>query len=141
MAVITNCAVLERHGIDIHGIEHLDLEVPVLTGLQRQGDVLVVPVKTRQDSGELVPSQGVTVVKGETSGGNAHILHALDGECYWQPSSDAATGLAQGWLTVPAGASATMIHTQEHNVLACGPGVYEVRREREFRNEWVRVAD
>lgn len=138
---ITNREVLSRHRVATNGIEHLDLPVPVLTGPQAQGDVLVVPVGVRSDPGARVPTSGVTVVRGETEAANAHILHALDGECFWAPSPDAESGLVQGWLTVPDGAAATLIHTQEHNVIAIGAGCFEVRRQREFAGEWRRVSD
>lgn len=140
-ATLTNGAVLSRHKITTDGIEHLDLEVPVLTEPQAQGDVLILPVAARKELGQLVPLAGVTVVRGETTGGNAHILHALEGECFWQPSANAATELVQGWLTVPEGCSAALIHTQEHNVKGIGPGAYELRRQREFAGEWRRLAD
>lgn len=139
--LITNGAVLSRHKINTEGIEHLDMEVPVLTGPQRQGDILVIPVAPPKDLGETIPAKGVVVVRGETTGGNAHILHSLEGDCYWAPAADAATGLAQGCLTVPDDSSATLIHTQEHNVIGVGPGFYEIRRQREFAGEWRRVSD
>lgn len=139
--LITNGEILSRHQIKTDGIEHLDLAVPVVTGPQAQGDVLIVPVDARTHQGEPVPVNGVAVVRGETEGGNAHILHMFDGECFWAPAPDAADGLVQGWLTVPEGSSATLIHTCEHNVIGIGPGIYEFKRQREFRNEWVRVSD
>ena len=138
---MTNGEVLTRHNIPSAGIEHLDLPVPVLSGVQAQGDVLIVPVDGREDLGQPVPAAGLTVVRGETQGGNAHILHALDGECFWCPAPDAGTELVQGWLTVPEGSSATMVHTAEHSVLGIGPGCYEFRRQREFQGEWRRVSD
>lgn len=138
----TNRAVLERYQIDASGIEHLDLKIPFLTDTQRQGDVLILLLgEARGVVGELVPAKGVTVVKGETSGGNSHILHAFDGECYWVPAPSAATDQVQGWITVPEGSKATLVHTSEHNVLGIGPGDYEVRRQREFAGEWRRVSD
>ena len=140
MNTITNGAILDRHQIDANGIELLDLEVPMLTGPQAQGDVLILPVSERPH-GKRITAKGVTVVAGETTGGNAHILHALDGECFWEAAPDAATALVQGWLTVPEGASATLVHTQEHSVLGIGPGCFEMRRQREFAGEWARVSD
>lgn len=141
MSVVTNRVVLEKHEINTNGIEHLDLEVRVLTGMQRQGDVLIVPCAPPAGVFKPIPVEGVTVVRGETSGGNAHILHALDGECAWAESQHADRDLLQGWLTVAPGASATLIHTQEHNVIGIGPGCYEIRRQREFAGEWRRVSD
>jgi hypothetical protein len=140
-ATLTNGAVLARHEINTDGIEHLDLECPVLTGPQAQGDVLIVPVEASKDRGEKIPTEGITVVRGEARGGNAHILHVLEGEAFWGSSPNADTELRQGVLTVPDGASATLIHTQEHNVIGIGPGTYEVRRQREFAGEWRRVSD
>ena len=139
-ATVTNGDVLARHAIATEGIEHLDLEVPVLAGPQRQGDVLIVPCAPRS-AGVPVPRAGITVVRGESAGRNAHILHNLDGECRWEVSELAGSELLQGWLTVPSDASATLIHTQEHNVLAIGPGCYELRRQREMAGEWRRIAD
>ena len=138
---VTNGEALDLAQINSDGIEHLDLEVPILTRPQRQGDVLVLPVGERKVRGDAVPPRGVTVVRGETEGGNAHIVHALYGECLWAPNPDAETDLAQGWLTVTDESAATVIHTQEHNVLGVGPGTYEIRRQREFAGEWRRVSD
>ena len=140
-ATLTNGAVLARHEISTDGIEHLDLECPILTGPQAQGDVIVLPVKASQGRGEKIPTKGITVVRGETTGGNAHILHVLEGEAFWKPSPNAGTELLQGVLTVPQESSVTLIHTQEHNVIGIGPGTYEVRRQREFAGEWRRVSD
>jgi hypothetical protein len=140
-ATITNGEILSRHKIAPEGIEHLDLEVPMLTGPQRQGDILVVPCEPPKDLGKLISARGVIVVRGETSGGNAHILHALDGECYWSPSPTADTKLIQGCLTVGDDSAATLLHTQEHNVIGVGPGFYEIRRQREYQGEWRRVSD
>jgi hypothetical protein len=137
---ITNGTVLERHQFQT-GIEHLDLEVPVLCGPQAQGDVLLVPTGPREEPGEKVPAKGLTVVRGETTGGNAHVLHALEGECFWRLAPGADTELLQGYLTVPDECSATLIHTQEHNVIGIGPGTFELRRQREFAGEWRRVSD
>lgn len=139
-ATMTNGEILARHEISPDGIEHLDLEVAVLCGLQRQGDVTIVPVAAREGRGEPVGLKGVVVVRGESSGANAHVLHALDGEVFWCPAPD-RSGLVQGWVTVPEGAAATLIHTQEHSVIAIGPGQYEARCKREFAGEWRRVAD
>jgi hypothetical protein len=140
-ATLTNGSILARNSIPADGIEHLDLEVRVISGeLQRQGDVLILPCALR-NAGKAIPKAGVTVVRGESTGGNAHVLHNLDGVCFWEASPYAADELEQGWLTVPSGASATLIHTQEHSVLAVGPGCYEIRGQREMAGEWRRVAD
>lgn len=140
----TNTSILNRHGIDLDSIEHLDLEVPVLTDNQRQGDVYLLKVTTDHTAGaKPITSTGVVVVRAETNSANTHTLHALTGTCLWEPNApaDRADELVQGWLTVTEGAEATLIHTEEHNVLGIGPGTYEVRRQREYAGEWQRVAD
>lgn len=140
----TNTSVLEAHGIDTDSIEHLDLEVPIISGNQRQGDVYLLKVTTdRTKDAKPVTKSGVVVVRAETNSANTHTLHTLAGECLWLPNARAnrEDELVQGWLTVNDGAEATLIHTEEHNVLGIGPGTYEVRRQREYAGEWQRVAD
>lgn len=144
MSTFTNTAILERFNIDTSALEFPDLEVPVLSATQRQGDVLarLLP-DDRTDRGEEIPAKGVLVVRGETTGGNSHILHALTGTCYWAPNprADQEDELVQGWLTVPEGSEAVICHEEEHGVIGLGPGVFEFRRQREFRSEWEKVQD
>lgn len=140
----TNATVLADKGISLNNIEHLDLEVPIVTGNQRQGDVYLLKVTTDRTKGaEPIGKAGIVVVRAETSSANTHSLHALTGECLWLPNARASQEdeLVQGWLTVKPGAEATLIHTEEHNVLGIGAGTYEIRRQREFAGEWQRVAD
>lgn len=136
----TNSSILERHGISLDSIEHLDLEVPILTGPQRQGDVFLLPIKVYKDSAP-IDTEGVIVVRAETNSANTHTLHVLEGTASWLPNNRANTDLVQGWLTVNPDSAATLIHTEEHNVLGIGPGTYEIRRQREYAGEWRRVAD
>lgn len=140
----TNTSILTTHGIDTSNIEHLDLDVPIITGNQRQGDVYLLAAATDKTNGATpIGKTGVTVVRAETDNANTHTLHTLTGECLWLANdrADDDTELVQGWLTVPADSEATLIHTEEHNVLGIGPGTYEVRRQREFQGVWARVAD
>ena len=140
----TNASVLADHGISLDSIEHLDLEVPIVSGNQRQGDVFLLKVTTDRTQGaQPIGEAGVVVVRAETSSANTHTLHALAGECLWLPNALAAAEaeLVQGWLTVADGAEATLIHTEEHNVLGIGAGTYEIRRQREWQGRWARVAD
>lgn len=136
----TNTTILERFNIDTTNLEYPELDVPILSATQRQGDVLFRLLnEPRSDHGTEVPDTGILVVAGETTGGNSHILHNLNGTSHWAPTPN--EDLIQGILTIPDGAAAVLIHTDEHNTLAFGPGVYEVRRQREFRGEWEMVAD
>lgn len=134
----TNQTVLTAHGVDASQIEFPDLEIPVLTGSQRQGDVLVHRVTTSH-KGEPIGA-GVTVVRAESNTANTHTLH---GDGMWEPNPRAAREdeLVQGWLTVPDGGEAFLIHSEEHNAIGIGAGTYEIRRQREYQGEWRRVAD
>jgi len=140
----TNTTILAAHGVDTGSIEHLDLEVPIVTGNQRQGDVYVLATTRDMTQGaKPVPVAGVVVVRAVTASSNTHTLYTLSGEALWK-ANDRATRddeLVQGWLTVPAGSEATLIHTEEHNVLGIGAGTYEIRRQREYAGEWRQVAD
>lgn len=135
----TNTSVLSAHGVSDVNIEHPEAEIRILSENQRQGDVFLLKVTTKH-AGEPIPSKGITVVRAETNSANTHSLH---GDGLWEPNARATdpSELVQGWLTVPAGGEAFLIHTEEHSALGIGPGTYEVRRQREFAGEWQRVAD
>lgn len=138
MTTHTNTSVLTTHGIDVDNIECPDLEIPIVSGNQRQGDVLILKVTTSHAGQPL--GKGVTVVRAETNSANTHFLV---GDGLWEPNARAARDdeLVQGWLTVPAAGEAFLIHTEEHSAIGIGEGVYEIRRQREYRGEWARVTD
>lgn len=138
----TNTSVLTAHGLDLDNIEIPDMEIPIVSGNQRQGDVLILKVTTTH-GGEPVAQAGVVVVRAETNSSNTHTLHTLAGDCRWEPNARAnrEDELVQGYLTVSKGSEAVLLHTEEHNVLGIGPGTYEIRRQREYSGEWRRVAD
>lgn len=118
--------------------DHLaaDAEVPILTGVQAQGDLLVHPVDPVGDRAWLpVPDQGLRVVHGEATG-NTHWLHRGFGspDVAWAAGRDDEPGPehgALGHLRVPPGQSALLIHTDEHGANGIGPGTYAIRRKRE----------
>jgi hypothetical protein len=122
--------------------DHLaaDADVPILTGAQAQGDLIVIPVP--EPTGldwETLPSNGIQVVHGE-AGGNTHWLHPgfdSPGVC-WAPTPPpprptAQAGLALGHVRVPEGQSALLIHTDEHGANGLGPGTYVLHRKRQLR--------
>lgn len=119
---------IELHGIDVD--EHLDREtaIPVLTGLQAQGDVMVVPRPTQDSATTPVPADGVPVVRGEF-GGHTHTLLAEGAVAFDAAAGEA--GLDIGVLTVAAGATAFLAHP-EHAYSGIGPGTYVLRRQREL---------
>lgn len=116
-----------------------DIEIPVLTGVQRQGDVIVVPA-TGVSVVQPVPTAGAPVVRGE-SGGNTHAIHAdPDSGVCCDTLAALPTDLRVATLYVPKGATAWLAHP-EHGFLGIGPGTYEVRRQREQADELRMVAD
>lgn len=137
-------SVLTRHNVELpEGLE-ADMEVPVLTGPQRQGDVGIFP-RPKLGTAEAaafvqIPATGVAVVRGEL-GGNTHWLNG-DGPVLWQANpATSTTDLTLGIVDVPAGSVAYLIHEEEHGVNAFGPGTYRLVGKREQAQELRRVAD
>lgn len=138
---------------DISIPDHLEAEaeVPVLTVVQRQGDLLIVPAimpKYREDEGRIIRNlqkvgpDGVQVVYGEATG-NTHWLHNnFDSQVHWLPAERRQAPI-RGWVIVPDGQSALLIHTDEHGANAMGPGTYEIRQRRQVTSagNWAYTAD
>ena len=141
---MTYGAVLGERNITVP--EHLeaDAEVPVLTGLQRQGDVAIIPTERPKELAwqyEKVPPEGIAVVRGE-NGGHTHHLAAYDGVCLWagNPQVSAAAPVL-GELEVPDGAVAYLSHDDEHGANGIGPGHYAIVRQVEETDKRQLVAD
>jgi hypothetical protein len=129
--------------------EHLEAEaeVPVLTTPQAQGDLMIVPLALAYENGRtpvwpqgaVVPLGGVQVVHGEATG-NTHWLHAgFNSPGVTWHRADA--GLVVGVVTVPAGQTAMLVHTDEHGANGIGGGRYEIRQKRELADEIRYVED
>ncbi|WP_327090222.1 hypothetical protein OIE66_06260 [Nonomuraea sp. NBC_01738] len=118
--------------------EHLDLqaEIPILSGLQFQGDVAVVPV-TGQAARTPIPAAGIPVVRGQAQA-NTHLLVAT-GPAFFSPEPSGRS-LVLGVLTVEEGATAYLAHP-EHAFSGIAPGTYELRRQREQADQVRLVAD
>ena len=103
---------------------------PVHTGTQAQGDLLVVPVPAVPDgtAWTTVPDAGVPVVHGEDTG-HTHWLHrGLDATAVrWAADP---SGVRLGYVDVPPGETALLIHTDEHGANGIGPGRYAIHRKR-----------
>lgn len=123
--------ILGRAGVEALAVLDAQIDVPALAGVpQAQGDLLVLPSAAPRRATTPIPRAGVLVVRSE-SGGNTHSLHSWDGPgCFFDP----ADGLVVGLLTVPDGATAYLVHTEEHGANAFGPGTYTIRRQREQGN-------
>lgn len=121
--------ILGRAGVETLAVLDAQIDVPVLTGVpQAQGDILVMPSGSRRRATTPIPRAGVLVVRSE-AGSNTHSLHSWDGPTCYYDAFDG--GLVVGLLTVPDGATAYLVHTEEHGANAVGPCTYTVRRQRE----------
>ena len=146
--------LISTHGVDID--PHLDREalVPVSAGLQRQGDVIVIPEAMAKNvvstlmvlfkgglpEANLVAPAGVPVIRGE-AGGNTHLLLA-DGDVRFATVAGAIVEETFiGLLSVAEGAIGYLAHP-EHGYAGIAPGTYVIRRQRELIQNAVRmVAD
>lgn len=116
--------------------EHLDREAEIPTVKDApapQGDVMVRPVAGLTPAITPVPAEGVAVVRGE-NGGNTHLLV---GKAFFDFREN---GLVIGVVTVPDGATALLSHP-EHGGFLIAPGSYEIRRQREQKDEIEMVRD
>jgi hypothetical protein len=130
--------------LDLAGVtvpDHLlaDAAVPLLTGPQAQGDLLVVPAyPLRSTPWRPVPPDGVQLVHGEATG-NTHWLHRgfdSSGVTWCRPAGpDEGDRLVVAHLRVPDGQSALLIHTDEHGANGIGPGDYVIKRKRQLGTE------
>ena len=130
---MTQLATDLGHDIPTH---LLDAEIPVLTTVQVQGDVIAVPTRPGADMGQPIPAEGVVVVRGE-NGGNTH---ALFGNGYWRDAVAQRGSLVLGVLTVVEG-EVVHLHHPEHGYNAFGSGTYTFKRQREQADEIRMVAD
>ena len=114
--------------------DHLpDFEIPVLSGVQAQGDLLIQPAGPRPGTtwSKVVP-EGFEVVRGEQAGNT----HLLIGDC-------SVSGVTDGLVVclVEVHSEAFLIHP-EHGANGIAAGVYEIRRQREMTAAgWRQVTD
>ena len=137
----TLAALVDRHSTPVDDHHDLTQIVPIHDGLQRQGDIIIVPVPATEDTYDecsRVPSDGVPLVRGE-NGGHTHLLLA-DGPVMACMRGPSESSLAVALVVVPDGATAYVAHP-EHGYMGVGPGVYEVRRQREMADVIRVVAD
>lgn len=135
-------SALDKIGVSIPAHLEADAEVPVLDEPQAQGDLLLVPLRLdpaespAEEAWEPVPDNGVAVVRGEGTG-NTHWLHRgfdSPGVLYAPqaatPRNVSADALVIGFVRVPEGQCAELIHTDEHGCNALAPGDWVIRRKR-----------
>ena len=117
-----------------YGTTHYDyldktVDIPVVSRIAAQGDVLIVRSETVAAASRPVPEAGYPVV---APAGQGH-THALFGPVFYTPSTSAGvdpSDLELGVLTVPGGVQALLSHP-EHGGLLIEPGTYVVKRQRE----------
>ena len=133
--------VLGRAGVSVPDELLAEVEVPVLSGSQRQGDVSVWPCDRLSSSarGGLVPAVGVAVVRGEATG-NTHLLQPDPGSrVWWAPESQDKESVVLGVVTVEG--VGWLIHSEEHGANGLAAGSYVLRGKREQADVIRRVAD
>jgi hypothetical protein len=134
----TLAEVTEATGFEV--LEHLEAEaqIPVLAGLQAQGDLIVVPAPGRSSDsgkGQLVPAAGVAVIEAQGGGHEHRLFASVPGTVTWAPRTGGQDiGLAE--CTEPA----YLLHP-EHGATGLAPGAYILRRQREQADEERLVAD
>jgi len=140
MTSTTYAEALAKVGATVPAHLIADAEVPILTGPQAQGDLLVVPLDNYTGVLEPIPAQGIQVVFGEATG-NSHFLHAgfESPDVRFARVDDGTLCLAV--VSVPEGQSAQLIHTDEHGANGIGAGLYGIHQKRELREEIIRVQD
>ncbi|MCZ4552268.1 hypothetical protein [Gordonia rubripertincta] len=122
-------------GLDVFDYLDKEVSIPVVDGLQAQGDLIVVPaglltmVAAFTDARpEQVPRSGVELLR-SAAGGNPHSLVAEEGRCTWTSRLYDPRRLALG--IVDTEVVAYLIHP-EHGATGLAPGRYVIGRQREF---------
>lgn len=140
---VTLAALSRQTGLIV--LDHLEqsVSIPVVEGVQAQGDLIVIPlpmvsasVRTRTNPvWRDVPPEGVELLRGE-AGGNPHTLVADPGTCRWTTTVYDDEFLALGMFETSA--VAYLLHP-EHGATGCAPGTYVVRRQREQQGPRARL--
>jgi hypothetical protein len=125
--------LLDKTGLDV--LDHLEREVtvPVIDGLQAQGDLIVVPlnmittVAVVEYSWRPVPPEGIELVRG-VAGNNPHTLVADPGTC--QINGAVVDRLRLTIAVIDNTAPAYLVHP-EHGASGIAPGQWLVRRQQE----------
>jgi len=134
----TLAEVTAVHGFEV--LEHLeaDAEIPILDGLQAQGDLIIVPVPLAEaDRARPVPAEGIAVI-GAAGGGHEHRLFtSVPGTATFGPAN---SRLVQAIGVLECTEPAYILHP-EHGGTGIAPGAYELRRQREQADEERLVAD
>ena len=104
-------------------------------GLIRQGDLLLVPNAELPERVEVIRRRRLVLAEGEATG-HAHVVDDERASLHGHRWSDVR------YVQVVGDESVSLVH-EEHDPLHVAPGVYEVRRQREYapRVGFRRVSD
>jgi hypothetical protein len=139
MTTITLAELSQMSGHDVLDHLELDIAIPVIDGLQAQGDLIVIPLSMIDSATPArsalqigagwrdVPLSGVELLRA-ANGGNPHTLVAEHFTCQWNALVWDGTGLTIGALRNTR--TAYLIH-REHGATGIAPGTWVVRRQRE----------
>lgn len=131
--------ITKRTGFAV--LEHLEAEaqVPVLPGLQAQGDLFVIPQEAHghaTDRATEVPPAGIPVIEAAGSGHEHRLFAGQPGTAWWTPDTWNRQDIGVLECTQPA----YLLHP-EHGAAGIAPGAYLLRRQREQAGEERLVAD
>ncbi|GAA1461688.1 hypothetical protein [Williamsia maris] len=139
MNVMTLSTLTDLTGLEV--LDHLDrsVSIPVIDGLQAQGDLIVVPHRLLREAvttgrwtrTSAVPLSGIELLR-SAAGGNPHSLVGDAGICTWSTPVHDTRGLALGILDTEV--VAYLIHP-EHGATGIAPGRYVIGRQREGGTE------
>ena len=140
MTTATLGQLIDHHGVDV--LDHLDrdLEVPVNTGLQFQGDLAVIPTGAASPpagDGARVPAEGIPVIEAIAGGHEHRLLAGTPGTATFTP----ATGTGGQDIGVLHCTEPAFLAHPEHGYLGVAPGSYVLRRQREQADEERLIAD
>ncbi|MFI6094394.1 hypothetical protein ACIA8G_02505 [Lentzea sp. NPDC051213] len=117
---------------NVDALDHLEREttIPVVDGLQAQGDLIIIPFSMfagdpDPNASRWVPAEGIHLVAGG-DGRNPHVLVADPGTCTWSAVGNPELGIGIIENTAPA----YLLHP-EHGGTGIAPGRWVVRRQRE----------
>lgn len=136
---MTYADALEKVGVTVPDHLVADAEVPVLTGVQGQGDLLIVPIESTSAEMVPLPDAGAQVVFGEATGNSHWLYRGFDSPGVM--FARVTDGQRIAVVSVPEGQSAQLIHTDEHGSNGIGPGLYGIHEKREQADEIRRVTD
>ena len=129
----------ERHGFEV--LEHLEAEaeVPVLNGLQAQGDLFIIPLNNtnpRVHDQKPIPAAGLAAIE-TANGGHEHRLFASTPGTATFAFTD---GIGQDIGILECTEPVYSLHV-EHGATGIAPGTYMLRRQREQADEERLIAD